>query len=451
MSSLARAVASFPSARIDTGDGLPVEVTLIAQMGHGAGDQLFTGVLARQAAHGEYVDALDEPSTRLGGTDFARGDATSLYTFAVGAKGHPFHRHAGHRVFTAVSGSSGVRLRFSSATTAQMELDPASFLRGLHGVDIPPDCLFTVRFGGHTWHQFSPRDARHPAFFALSCHTNELGGDLSDELKRKVVANDADIPSLTELLPKDVIDLLDTGQQHVPTIALSLDAVPGSLLADACLIVRGLAGRVRGFWARLRRTEGFSSTGDQHVVTELATPPAYSLLFGQLEDRFHHEDTFRLELAHRQFADARASDLLGKVLEGFLQNPPTGVARMMALRNKLVKPLGLRTSPLSCPVSSLLSPQGHDLFAQRFPVIRQAIDAEDTVAQVILGADDKHLRFRTCVAVRRVGTDQVQVTLGTRVRCTNLFGHAYMAAIGRVHRGYVSPIVLRKAVEHAFD
>lgn len=56
------------------------------------------------------------------------------------------------------------------------------------------------------------------------------------------------------------------------------------------------------------------------------------------------------------FTQAGATALLASVSQGFLHNAPGGVSRLMALRNVLVKPLGLRTSPLGCPVSSLLSP-----------------------------------------------------------------------------------------------
>jgi hypothetical protein len=43
----------------------------------------------------------------------------------------------------------------------------------------------------------------------------------------------------------------------------------------------------------------------------------------------------------------------------------------------------------------------------------------------------------------------VEFTLGTRVHCKNLFGRFYMAAINRVHRAYVMPVMLSRAVEHA--
>jgi ATP-independent RNA helicase DbpA len=44
----------------------------------------------------------------------------------------------------------------------------------------------------------------------------------------------------------------------------------------------------------------------------------------------------------------------------------------------------------------------------------------------------------------------VEITLGTRVHCRNLFGRLYMAAIDRVHRSYVAPAMLRTAVACAF-
>jgi len=39
--------------------------------------------------------------------------------------------------------------------------------------------------------------------------------------------------------------------------------------------------------------------------------------------------------------------------------------------------------------------------------------------------------------------------LGTRVHCKNFFGRFYMAAIDYVHRHYVTPTMLRLAVEYA--
>jgi hypothetical protein len=100
-------------------------------------------------------------------------------------------------------------------------------------------------------------------------------------------------------------------------------------------------------------------------------------------------------------------------------------------------------------VSSLLNKQQCEFFAGRFPVIEQSVDATDTRAQVILGADDKHLRFRSCVGVEILSDGRVALTMGTRVFFKNLFGRLYMAAIDGVHRRYVAPTMLREAADHA--
>lgn len=451
MTATARTLDTFPSVRLPSqSGGLPVEVVLIAQIGIGAGSPLIASTAALQRGHDTFVDALDEPSARIGGADFQRGDATSLYSFVVGTEGHPFHRHAGHRVFTAISGSGGALLRFSTASSDQLDADPQAFLRALRHVEIPPDCLFTVRFGGGTWHQFLPRDAAavHPALFALSCHTNELGGELDAEQRRRVLANEADIPMLTELLPGSVAALLAaTDPRDVPTITLSLTAATTSMRGRFCARTRGLFGRLRRALGRWRRPVGFFADSGAPPVIELPEPPPQSLLWRQFGDAFTHQDSFALEIDAAELPTTSASQLLAGLLDGFLENRPTGVSRLMGLRNLLVKPLGLRTSPLGCPVSSLLN-DAPQRFAGRFPVLEQLVDSDDRRAQVVLGADDKHLRFRSCAGVECLPNGKVRFTLGTRVRNRNLFGAVYMRLIDRTHRRYVAPAMLSMAVGH---
>lgn len=444
---------TFSTARLrPRGGGLPVEVTLIAPLDRGAGDRLISDASARQRRHESFVDALDEPSARIGAADFANGDATSLYTFAVGANGHPFHRHTGQRMFTAIAGGAGARLRFSTASDEQIERDPRAFVDAMHHVDVPADCLFTVRFGGGAWHQFVPLrpGAAHPTLFALSCHANELGGELAPDLRRRVLAGEVNIPALTELLPAAVRSLLDSTEfdaTRVPTTVLSLGAAseprPGRLRAAFRTLRAAFGGLLLSRGAREEGNEG------ERSVSELAAVPEDSLLRTQLTGAHVVEDTFELLAAPGEFATASASAVLEATLAGFLRNRPLGVSRLMAFRNALVAPLGLRTSPLGCPVSSLLSEACGQTFAGRFPVLAQRVDAADTRAEVILGADDKHLVFRSCVGVERLADGRMRCTLGTRVRTRNAFGRFYMAAIDPVHRGYIAPAMLRRAVEHA--
>jgi len=454
MRTASRTTRSFPTACIASrSGGLPVQVTLVAQLGHGAGDQFYRDAGARQQGHGSFNNALDEPAATLAGTDIGNGEMTALHSFSVGPQGHPFHRHAGHRVFTAVSGSGGAQLRFSTVADAELRAAPQKFVAALHHVDIPPDCLFTVRFGGGTWHQFVPLRPRssHPTLFALSCHTNELSGIEDPELWRQVGEGRANIHSLTELLPQNVADYLKAHPlrgTEVPTLALSLNERPGSLLSKLCSVFRRVMGRVRGLVGHCRCwAAGFVGRSGP-VAVQLPHTPQESLLSRQLSERFEHEDTFELVLHGYGRSRNLATTLLADVLEGFLANRPTGVSWLMGLRNVLVMPLRLRTSPLGCPASSLLSTNSERLFAGKYPVLEQSIDPRGRFAEVLLGADDRHLRFRSCVGVRFVGED-AHVTLGTRVQCLNGFGRFYMAVIDKVHRAYISPVMLGMAAEYA--
>lgn len=453
MMEMTEVVKSFPSARIAAAaGGVDVEVSLIAQLGHGAGNHLFFSIAQRQAAHTDFIDELDEPSAKIGNTNFAKGDATALYSFTVGPKGHPFHRHAGHRIFTAISGSGGAQLRFSTATTAQIEQNPYSFVEQMQFINIPPDCLFTVRFGGETWHQFYPlkSGSPHPVFFALSCHTNELGGDISDALREKIIANAADIPSLTELLPDAAARLLDNPDiiGKIPVTTLSLDAPAGTPHRAACDITRATLGTLRGRWATWKGASGYQSRREK--VDLLKTPPAASLLHLQLGDKtVHYEDTFVLRIQNTALRGESAQTILEKVLEGFLNNRPRGVSRLMKLRNTLVKPLGLRTSPLGCPVSTLLARDSGAYFAGKYPVLAQSLSTDGREAQVILGADDKHLSFRSCIGVHIGDNGSIDISLGDRIHCKNMFGHFYMSIVNPVHRAYIAPTMLRMAVQHA--
>jgi hypothetical protein len=205
--------------------------------------------------------------------------------------------------------------------------------------------------------------------------------------------------------------------------------------------VRGVAGfcqsRVKGFVGRRGP-----------VVVQLPRTPEDSLLARQFPERFEHEDTFEIVLHGYGRSRNLATSLLADVLEGFLANRPTGVSWLMGLRNVLVMPLRLRTSPLGCPASSLLATDCERLFAGKYPVLEQAIDPRGRCAEVLLGANDRHLRFCSSVGVRFVGED-AHVTLGTRVQCRNGFGRFYMAVIDRVHRSYISPAMLGMAAEYA--
>jgi hypothetical protein len=96
---------------------------------------------------------------------------------------------------------------------------------------------------------------------------------------------------------------------------------------------------------------------------------------------------------------------------------PRWIRVLMAVRNGLVSPLGLRTA-----VDEVSQKIGF------FPVIAQTSD------HVLLGLDDKHLDFRVAVDVVPLGNTWRQVTTMTFVRTHNLLGRIYLAIVLPFHR-----------------
>ncbi len=267
-----------------------------------------------------------------------------------------------------------------------------------------------------------------------------------------MLRGEADIPSLTELLPDNVLRCLaaSPSAMAVPTTALSLHDRPGGLLEAACRRFRSFAGHVHRWRLGFGFRSGFVSAVRMPRVMARADLAPDCLLRDELRDRaIHHQDEFTLTVVPTQPVAADSAKWLAALLAGFMANPPQGVTRMMALRNVLVRPFGLRTSPLGCPVSSLLATSATEHFAARFPVHSQSVSADRRTAQVILGADDRHLVFRSCVGVRLLEGGAVEFSLSDRVACRNVFGRVYMALIASTHRRVVAPALLSHAVDAA--
>jgi hypothetical protein len=483
---------SYPTSRLETGWGVPVEVSLIAQLSHGEGTSLFADATNRQKAHERFKDELDEPSCKIGATRLDLLDKTALYTFAVGSGGHPFHRHQGHRVVVGVSGSGGTDLRFSYATPHEVVARKAAFVEKMHVIRVPADCIFTMRFDGRVWHQFSPTPCPlgfditpiNPAFFAISVHTDETNGDFDAQTQDLISKDEACIASLTELLPTDCDAALDIDNAiysgAVPITKLSLERSAGQ--EEVCRFARGTVGGIRTALASAMQPKltgaGFTLTaktadersGAHFVVKEFPAlfdvPDWFAHAISQTLPSASHTDVFEIKVpalnvsladfSSPLFPGAKHSTVVGsgeialaKLLEGFIENAPRAVGRVQALRNAIVRPMGLRTSPLGCPVSSLLG-ESETLFAGRFPVhtvLREESSSTDTTCvAVVLGADDVHLRFRTIVGV---DTKAQTAYMCTRVETLNLFGSIYYSLIDWTHRRFITPQLMRHAAAFA--
>ena len=203
-------------------DTQPIEVTVTAKLLRGAGRALVQSGFDQQEQHPEFLDEYNEPSTVIGKTGFENGDPTAVYTFGVDKRDLVFHRHAGHRVITGITGGRGCVLKFSLSTPEEAARTPEKFIEKLYMVHLPGDRMFVLRFSGTIYHQFCPADPRENAFFAVSVHTNEAAG-LTGQLLEKVLANQSSIPLLTEPAPDNVLNLLEDPAALYRAVIVSLD------------------------------------------------------------------------------------------------------------------------------------------------------------------------------------------------------------------------------------
>jgi hypothetical protein len=109
---------------------------------------------------------------------------------------------------------------------------------------------------------------------------------------------------------------------------------------------------------------------------------------------------------------------------------PRWVGSLMALRNAIAGPLGLKTGREHMPEPT------H--FVGFFPVITSQ------PAQAVLGLDDRHLDFRLVVETSPLPGGRAKAILTTVVRRHNLLGRIYLAAILPFHR-LIVPAMLARA------
>jgi Protein of unknown function (DUF2867) len=142
-------------------------------------------------------------------------------------------------------------------------------------------------------------------------------------------------------------------------------------------------------------------------------------------------------LAGAQFVDAYRVAIGGTALdarraaEKMFGRRPRWIEALLALRNTIVAPFGLKRSGLGEP-----APGG---MIGIFPVL------SETPERLVAGFNDHHLDFRVVVDVAPVDAGQ-QITLATLVLTHNLLGRAYLAVILPFHR-LIARVLLRQAAE----
>jgi hypothetical protein len=117
------------------------------------------------------------------------------------------------------------------------------------------------------------------------------------------------------------------------------------------------------------------------------------------------------------------------VVRDISATPPGWISLLMRLRNRIVRPLGLRT---------VMMKAGEQVGG--FPILHAS------ARQVILGLDDWHLDFRIVVDLCERPQGAV-LAVTTLVRRNNLFGRLYLAAVGPFHR-LIVPTMMGRLCEN---
>jgi hypothetical protein len=138
-------------------------------------------------------------------------------------------------------------------------------------------------------------------------------------------------------------------------------------------------------------------------------------------------------LAGAQFVDAFSIAVDDDALDArhaaqrMLGRSPRWIEALMALRNRLVAPFGLKRPASRKAAADSIG---------AFPVVSESPE------RLVAGFNDKHLDFRLVVDVSGAGNDR-RVTATTLVLTHNLLGRTYLAIILPFHR-LIVPSMLRQ-------
>jgi len=108
---------------------------------------------------------------------------------------------------------------------------------------------------------------------------------------------------------------------------------------------------------------------------------------------------------------------------------PKWVGGLMALRNLLVRPFGLKGDPDAAAAGA---PR-----VGMFPIIR------NDPGEIVLGFDDRHLDFRIVVETETSENQQTSVRMMTLVKRHNALGRVYLALIMPFHKLIVGSTLSR--------
>ena len=155
------------------------------------------------------------------------------------------------------------------------------------------------------------------------------------------------------------------------------------------------------------------------TVTRRSAPPASAFL-PDLAIAYHW-DSYEAPLRRDDLA-------MHEIYLALFDHHPLWARRLLALRNRIVVPLGLRAST----AAQVENDEPRSAYAVGEKIAHFTLFGQDDT-EIVTGGDDKHLDFR--VSVRKSTEDgATRVVLTTAVTPHNFFGKGYLRTILPFHR-----------------
>lgn len=156
------------------------------------------------------------------------------------------------------------------------------------------------------------------------------------------------------------------------------------------------------------------------MIKEQVTIPILSIM-KENEKTFHYVDSFESQ----HIVSMSKYDITG-IASLFLTSGPSWANNLMAIRNKIVKIFGLKTS--------IQKNKGDFIFevGKQLDIFKLFNMTEN---ELIMGEDDKHLCFRVSILLDSVNneTNKSKVVVTTMVEFKNLFGKLYFWFVKPFH------------------
>jgi hypothetical protein len=155
---------------------------------------------------------------------------------------------------------------------------------------------------------------------------------------------------------------------------------------------------------------------------------------------FHYIDSYQ-----SSFTDAANQIGIDKVAKLFFTSGPKWIDKLFALRNKIVRLFGLKTSSADSrqPQNELNNFKGEK--GEQIGLFKVM---DKTPQEMVLGEDDKHLNFRVSLLLDTAlsQSQQKNLIITTTVKFNNVFGRLYFLPV-RIFHKLIVPSMLKGIIK----